>query len=77
MAEHINAEVVAGTIASTADAVDYITWTFLFLRLLANPSYYDLEGTDAEAVSAFLSSLVSDTLAELEVRGLPAFNPAP
>lgn len=27
-------------------------------RLLQNPSYYDLESTDAEAVSAYLSSMV-------------------
>lgn len=67
LAEHFNAECVAGTIASRADAVDYLTWTFLFRRLLANPSYYDLEGTDADSVNVFLSALVEDTLTDLEV----------
>ena len=37
-------------------------------RLLQNPSYYDLEGTDPEAVSAFLSDMVESTLATLQVR---------
>jgi hypothetical protein len=37
-------------------------------RLLANPSYYDLEGTDADSLNVFLSALVEDTLADLEVR---------
>lgn len=68
LAEHFNAEAVAGTIGCCADAVDYLTWTFLFRRLLANPSYYDLEGTDADSVNLFLSGLVEDTLADLEVR---------
>lgn len=36
-------------------------------RLLANPSYYDLEGTDSDSLNAFLSVLVEDTLADLEV----------
>lgn len=65
--EHFNAEVVAGTIATRADAVGYLTWTFFFRRLLANPSYYDLEGTEADDVNVFLSELVEDTLLTLEV----------
>ena len=36
-------------------------------RLLANPSYYDLEGTDSDSLDSFLSVLVEDTLADLEV----------
>ena len=33
-----------GTVRSRHDAVQYITWTFLYRRLLLNPSYYGVEG---------------------------------
>ncbi len=67
VADHFNAEVVAGTITSKQDAVDYLTWTFFFRRLLQNPAYYDMEGTDAADVNAYLSGLVNKTLFALEV----------
>ncbi|OWF45882.1 Activating signal cointegrator 1 complex subunit 3 [Mizuhopecten yessoensis] len=35
--DHLNAEIVAGTIASKQDAMDYITWTYFFRRLVMNP----------------------------------------
>ena len=68
--DHINAEVVAGTIRSTHDAVQYLTWTFLYRRLLLNPSYYGVEDATAEGLNAFLLTLVKDTLGELEQAGL-------
>ena len=68
MADHFNAEVVAGTIASAQDAMDYLTWTFFYHRLLQNPSYYDLEATGPDDVSAFLSRMVEKTLAMLQVQ---------
>ncbi|KAF3840310.1 hypothetical protein F7725_019027 [Dissostichus mawsoni] len=35
--DHLNAEVAAGTISSKQDAMDYITWTYFFRRLVMNP----------------------------------------
>lgn len=40
------------------DAMDYLTWTFFYRRLLQNPSYYDLEKTDAESINQYLSRMV-------------------
>ena len=67
VADHFNAEVVAGTIASKQDAIDYLTWTFFYRRLLQNPSYYNLESTEMEDVSEFLSDMVETTMTTLQV----------
>lgn len=37
LSDHLNAEIAAGTIASKQDAMDYITWTYFFRRLVMNP----------------------------------------
>ncbi|GLJ46147.1 hypothetical protein SUGI_0972180 [Cryptomeria japonica] len=66
---HINAEIVAGTISQKKDAVLYLTWTYLYRRLVMNPSYYDLENTESSTVNAYLSRLVTDTLQDLEDAG--------
>jgi len=41
--DHLNAEIVAGTIANRQEAMDYLTWTYFFRRLLMNPTYYELQ----------------------------------
>ena len=66
LADHMNAEIVAGTITSKQDAMDYVTWTYYFRRLLMNPSYYQLEEASKDGVNTFLSRLVSGALSELE-----------
>ena len=66
LADHLNAEVVAGTITSKQDAMDYVTWTYFFRRLIMNPSYYHLEETNSNAINTFLSSVVTDALNELQ-----------
>lgn len=64
--DHMSAEVVSGTIASKQDAIDYLTWTYFFRRLLKNPTYYQLEDVSNESLNTFLSRLVDETLSDLE-----------
>ncbi|XP_061176706.1 activating signal cointegrator 1 complex subunit 3-like [Saccostrea echinata] len=64
--DHMNAEIIAGTVTSKQDAMDYITWTYFFRRLVQNPTYYNLDGTDFDSINKFLSSLVEKALYELE-----------
>jgi activating signal cointegrator complex subunit 3 len=64
--DHMNAEIVAGTIKSKQDAVDYLTWTFFFRRLLKNPSYYGLENTHSATLNKYLSDLVDKIVTDLK-----------
>lgn len=59
------AEISAKTIESTQEAVDWLTYTYFYRRLLSNPSYYNLHSTSHESLSAHLSELVEGTLKEL------------
>ncbi|XP_036929832.1 activating signal cointegrator 1 complex subunit 3 [Acanthopagrus latus] len=66
LSDHLNAEIAAGTIGSKQDAMDYITWTYFFRRLVMNPSYYNLEDITHESINKFLSTLVERSLRDLE-----------
>ncbi|KAL7153162.1 hypothetical protein ABFS83_04G147200 [Erythranthe nasuta] len=67
--DHINAEIVSGTICHKEDAVHYLTWTYLFRRLMVNPAYYGLEDTDPGTLSSYMSSLALSTFEDLEDSG--------
>lgn len=67
--DHLNAEIASGTIESTQDCIDYLTWTFFLRRLMQNPSFYGLDGTDSDSVSMYLSNLINTTLTNLASAG--------
>ncbi|KAF6205050.1 hypothetical protein GE061_019217 [Apolygus lucorum] len=67
--DHLSAEIVAGTIKTKQEALDYLTWTYFFRRLLKNPSYYGLESKDPCDVNAFLSNLIEKSLLTLYYAG--------
>lgn len=71
--DHINAEVVGGTISSIQDAIDYLTWTFFFRRLIVNPSYYGLEDASSAGINSFLLTMVKNTLQDLATAGCVNF----
>ena len=69
LADHLNAEIVATTISTKQEAMDYLTWTYFFRRLLVNPTYYELESVENVDVNKFLSFLVQSSLNELKNSG--------
>lgn len=62
----LNAEIVAKSISSMQDAIDYMTWTFLYRRLVKNPTYYGLRGTSNTILSEHLSDMVETVVGDLE-----------
>lgn len=64
--DHIISECVTKTIETMQDAVDYLTWTFLYRRLPKNPTYYGLQGTSNAHISEFLSEMVETVMGDLE-----------
>ncbi|XP_011865347.1 PREDICTED: activating signal cointegrator 1 complex subunit 3 [Vollenhovia emeryi] len=63
--EHINAEIVAGTIKNKQEFLDYLTWTYYFRRLMKNPKYYDLDVLEPCFINEYLSRLVETTVKSL------------
>lgn len=66
ISDHLNAEIVASTITSKQEAMEYLTWTYFFRRLLVNPSYYELESLENNQINRYLSSLIERSISELE-----------
>jgi pre-mRNA-splicing helicase BRR2 len=43
----LNVEIVSGSVHSLQDAVDWLTWSFMYRRLVPNPNFYNLTGRSA------------------------------
>ena len=50
LTDHLNAEICAQTITTRERAIDYVTWTYFFRRLTANPAYYDQQAALLEQI---------------------------
>ena len=66
MHDHLNAEIVAETIQNKQDCLDWITWTYLYRRLLQNPNYYDMKGKSNVHLNDYLSELTENVLVDLQ-----------
>ncbi|KAH7035285.1 Sec63 Brl domain-containing protein [Microdochium trichocladiopsis] len=58
-------EVSTKMIESTDDAISWVTFTYFYKRILANPSYYSLPSLTEDAFNTYLSDLIEGTLKEL------------
>jgi activating signal cointegrator complex subunit 3 len=66
LADHLNAEIVSGSVFSKQSAVEFLTWTYFFRRLAQNPSFYGLERVDQKNMNYYLSKLIQNTIAALQ-----------
>lgn len=63
---HIGAEIASGTIASRQQALDFLTWTFLYRRAHNNPTYYGIEDLSPAGISKYLGGLIDQTIENLQ-----------
>ena len=46
--DNLNAEVVSGAVTSIRDAVNWFSYTYLYIRMLRNPKHYSIPGDEIE-----------------------------
>lgn len=63
--DHIGAEISSGTITTRQEAMNFLTWTFLYRRAHNNPTYYGIEDTSTAGISSYLGSLIDQTIDNL------------
>lgn len=67
--DHLGAEITARTIKSRQEAMNFLTWTFLFRRIHYNPTYYGIEDPSDEGINSWLVRLVDGAIDNLDESG--------
>lgn len=78
MADHLNAEVVSGTVSSIADGVRWLSYTYLSVRMPQNPQVYGIDWQDVHLDYQLLSrrkKLVMDAFKELDDARMCQYDP--
>ncbi|CAJ0932250.1 unnamed protein product, partial [Mesorhabditis belari] len=65
LANHVNAEVHAGTITTKQSVMEYIAGTYFYRRLFANPNFYGIGELSEESVCHYLTTIVDEIIADL------------
>ncbi|KAA6368985.1 MAG: putative U5 small nuclear ribonucleoprotein 200 kDa helicase, partial [Streblomastix strix] len=63
--DFLNAQIVCGSVQTMEDAINDLTWTYMYHRLAKNPNYYGLPGATRDFISDFLSELVEERIDSL------------
>lgn len=67
LSTHLNSEIVLGTIQSVKQAIDWLSSTFLYVRLTQNPSHYGFpKGVSSETLTDSLRKLCLTGVRELD-----------
>ena len=57
--DHLNAEVVQGAVSSIRDAVNWLSYTYLYIRMLRNPKHYAIPSDEIEEDKELLKRRVN------------------
>jgi len=49
---------VAKSISNKGEGVDWLTWTFMYRRLINNPNFYNMDEANEQSISLYLSDLI-------------------
>ena len=72
LTEALNSEVVSKVVGGKQESLDWLTWSFLYRRITANPNFYGLSSRSSEDVSEFLSEIIENNVDDLEENGCVA-----
>ncbi|CAM9294568.1 unnamed protein product, partial [Chrysoparadoxa australica] len=75
--DHMNAEIVRGTISNVAQAVDWLGYTYLYIRMMRAPEVYGVRHEAAEddsSLALFRLGMVKEAAEVLEAAGLIKFD---
>ncbi|CAO1414387.1 unnamed protein product, partial [Diamesa serratosioi] len=70
LTEHLNTEIVLKTITNFTTAIEWISTTFLHIRLHKNPKMYGLSMESQEEIDEKLKDIIRNFFIELEKNGL-------
>lgn len=57
--DQLNAEVVQGAVTNIRDAVNWLGYTYLYIRMLRNPKHYGIAGDEVEEDKELLKRRVN------------------
>eukprot|EP01028_Stygiella_incarcerata_P002773 TRINITY_DN1524_c3_g1_i1.p1 TRINITY_DN1524_c3_g1~~TRINITY_DN1524_c3_g1_i1.p1 ORF type:complete len:2063 (+),score=572.47 TRINITY_DN1524_c3_g1_i1:42-6230(+) len=69
LTDHLNAEIVGGTITDRKTARKYIEYTYMRKRIQRNPAFYGLHGTSKADVESWINHLLDESLKQLDASG--------
>ena len=77
LTDHLNAEVVLGTVSNTTEAVAWLTYTYCYVRMLRNPMHYGVPYHELQAdprLHARCRELIEGSVKELAKAKMLRFN---
>ena len=76
LVDNLNAEVVLGNVRSRTDGIDWLSYTYLFVRMLTSPDVYNVKNLeDDPTLQTLRGSLIHTALQILHNQGLVLYNP--